>query len=376
MNQPLVLSMFTNIKLWLDSTIVRLVVLKRNLWLLVNLFSKQTFNYGFQYIKCLGIVFIVDALLTDDEPLWEPIEWSLFQYWLIFIYLFAWIAENLITSRYGSYTDRDKRVWFAWYKTFWLVEGYYAITLGAAVTFVVIPFYHELTYVTPFIISWWDWCSTTFFLKFMLIYVLILLLVTFLQLSLAHFNWKKVLTIVVVVNMFLAYLVYIQFFITFFAYFTDANWYTKTRLIDYIQLSHEPSKWAWGNSKRDHFSYHASKTVFWYKNDSPFASAMLFFNILFFLSLFTVHIYWVTLLRKINATSEVTYTYTTFCAASLRQLMYLFNLMYVLVFFSLLVSYWRLPCEFDWIITDECWYCVELVQSYGVQLLSGFFPNH
>jgi photosystem II P680 reaction center D1 protein len=30
----------------------------------------------------------------------------------LFIFLFVLIGENLICSRYGSYTGRDKRVWF------------------------------------------------------------------------------------------------------------------------------------------------------------------------------------------------------------------------------------------------------------------------
>lgn len=330
---------------------------------LTNLLFRKLFNTGFQYLKSLGLIFVVDSLLTDDEPLWEPVEWSLIQYWLIFIYLFAWIAENLITSRYGSYTDRDKRVWFAWYKTFWFVEAYYAISLGAAASFVIVPFYYELTYVTPFIASWWDWYSTTFFFKFTIIYTLVLTLNTYLQISLTQFHWKKSLVIICMINIFLAYLLYIQFFITFFAYFTDANWYAKARLVDYVQLSLEPNKWAWGNTKRDHFSYHSSKTVFWFKNDGPFASAMLFFNILFFLSLFTVHVYWLTLLRKVLTTREVTYTYTTFCISALRQFLYFFNLIYVLVFLSLLLTYWRLPCEFYWVFTSESLNVTEILTS-------------
>ena len=70
------------------------------------------------YIRGLLVLFFFDAMLTDDEPLWEPVEWSLVQSWIMFIFAFAWIAENLISSRYGSYTGRDKRVWVAWYKTF------------------------------------------------------------------------------------------------------------------------------------------------------------------------------------------------------------------------------------------------------------------
>jgi hypothetical protein len=74
---------------------------------------------GFLYLRTLVIIFFVDATFTDDEPLWEPIEWSLVMTWILFIFIFAWIAENLITSRYGSYTGRDKRVWLGWFKTFW-----------------------------------------------------------------------------------------------------------------------------------------------------------------------------------------------------------------------------------------------------------------
>ena len=85
---------------------------------------KKTFGDGFLYLRGLFILFFIDACLTDDEPIWEPVEWSLVQSWIMFIFLFAWIAENLITSRFGSYTGRDKRVWFSWYKTFWLIEGW------------------------------------------------------------------------------------------------------------------------------------------------------------------------------------------------------------------------------------------------------------
>lgn len=323
-----------------------------------NFSVRKLFGNGFIYLRGLIVVFFIDALLTDDEPIWEPVEWSLVQNWLMFIFLFAWIAENLISSRYGSYTGRDKRVWFSWYKTFWLIEGYYVLSLGAAALFVIVPFYHELTYTTPFILSWWDWYSRTFFLKFMTIYALLLLFTNYLQIIINQSYWKKSLIIVILVNFFLAYLVYVHFFITFFAYFTDPNWYCSNRLVDYIQLSHEPSKWSWGSSKRDHFSYHNSKTVFWFKNDGPFASAMLFFNIFFFLSLFTLHIYWLTLVRRIYATSEVTFTYTTYCVSGLRQFFYFFNFIYFLTFFSYLITYWRLPLEFYWTLSRDHWFSV------------------
>ena len=126
---------------------------------------KKTFGEGFCYIRGLFIIFFIDACITDDEPLWEPIEWSLVQTWLLFIFIFAWIAENLITSRYGNYTGRDKRVWFAWYKTFWLIELCYALSYGLAALFVIVPFYFELTYSVSFIFSWWNWYTRIFFLN-------------------------------------------------------------------------------------------------------------------------------------------------------------------------------------------------------------------
>ena len=331
---------------------------------------KRLLGGGFSYLRGLLVIFFVDALLTDDEPLWEPIEWSLIQNWLMFIFLFAWIAENLISSRYGSYTGRDKRVWFAWYKTFWLLEGYYVLSLGAAALFVIIPFYHELTYTTPFVLSWWDWYSRTFFLKFVSLYTVVLLVSTYLQATLAQAHWKKSLVLITTINIFLAYLVYVHFFITFFAYFTDPNWYCTNRLVDYIQLSHEPSKWSWGNAKRDHFSYHNSKTVFWFKNDGPFASAMLFFNIYFFLALFTLHIYWLTLARRVYATGEVTFTYTTYCISGLRQFFYFFTALYALVLFSYVITYWRLPVEFYW-LTDT----VSLAQATDLVVRSYVFTS-
>lgn len=310
---------------------------------------KRSFGDGVIYLRGLCVVFFFDSMLTDDEPLWEPVEWSLLQSWLMFIFAFAWIAENLISSRYASYTGRDKRVWFSWYKTFWLIEGWYILSLGAAALFVITPFYHEITYVLPLVVSWWNWYSRIFFFKFIAVYSLILYVAYYLQLTLGVVHWRTSLFFVLVINMFLSYLLYTHFLMSFFAYFTDPNWYHRSRLTDYVQLSHEPNKWSWGNSKRDHFSYHKSSTVFWFKNDAPFAGAFLIFHIMFFLTLFALYIYWLTLFRRIYATQEITYTYTTYCVSALRQFYYYFLFLYLLVLFSFVVQYWRLPIEYFWI---------------------------
>ena len=310
---------------------------------------KRSIGDGIIYLRGLFLLFCFDAMLTDDEPLWEPIEWSLVQSWILFIFAFAWIAENLISSRYGSYTGRDKRVWVAWYKTFWLIEGWYILSLGAAALFVIVPFYHEITYTLPLVVSWWNWYSRIFFFKFIGLYSIVMYLSYYLQLNLGVHHWRKSLLLILIITVFLSYLLYIHFMMSFFAYFTDPSWYSQTRLVDYIQLSHEPNKWSWGSAKRDHFSYHRSTTVFWFKNDGPFAGAFLLFHILFFLCLFGLYIYWLTLLRRVYATREITYTYTTYCVSSLRQFFYFFLLLLGLSAFSLIVQYWRLPIEYLWV---------------------------
>ena len=316
---------------------------------------KKTVGHGLTALRALCFILILDALVTDDEPLWEPLEWSLIQTWLLFIFIFAWIAENLITSRFGSYTGRDKRVWLAWYKSFWLIELIYVLSYGAAAMFVIVPFYYELTYSVTFIFSWWSWYTKIFFFKFLSFYTFILLLSNLLLLNLKWLNWKKHLFCIFIIFSCLAQLLYAQFIITFFAYFTDPLWYQKTRFVDYVQLSHEPLKWGWGPAKRDHFTYHKVSTVFWFKNDSPFAAAFLLFNLFFFLCLFFLTFYWVVLFRRVWATTEITYTFTVYCVSALKQFFFFFLLLFVLIFISFIMSYWRFPIEFLWIKNSTSW---------------------
>lgn len=336
---------------------------------------KKTIGEGFIYLRGLFIICFIDATLTDDEPLWEPIEWSLVQSWIMFIFFFAWVAENLISSRYGSYTGRDKRVWFSWYKTFWWLIFYYLLTMGVVAILVITPFYNEITYTLPFVVSWWNWFTAVYFFKMLGTYSIVIYIAQFLLLNLRWFNWKKSFTLIVLINLFLFYLFYTQFFISFFAYFTDPNWYHKTRLVDYVQLSHEPNKWAWGAAKRDHFSYHNSKTVFWFKNDGKFAEAFLFCQFLLLTTLFMFIFYWVVLLRRVYVTQEVSYTYTVYCVSGLKQLFYFFMCLYVFVVFSFLLTYWRLPMEFLWLVGTHSWFTSlwDLIITYPEFVFSIFF---
>lgn len=76
------------------------------------------FSNSFYILLGFIIIFVCDSFLVDDEPLLEPIEWSVWQTALMFIFLFAWVAEVSISSRFGSFTGRDKRVWTALFKAY------------------------------------------------------------------------------------------------------------------------------------------------------------------------------------------------------------------------------------------------------------------
>lgn len=354
---------------------VKLDILLRKLASYSSSVVNKSFSFGFFYIQGFAFILFIDACLTDDEPLWEPIEWSLVQTWILFIFSFAWIAENLIVSRYGSYTGRDKRVWFSWYKTFWLIEGYYVINYGVACVFVIIPFYFETNYNLSFVYSWWHWYSRVFFFKFISVFTIILFISYYLQMSVRWLNWKKGLILILLINIFLSYLIYTQFIMTFFGYFTDPVWYQKTRPVDYIQLSHEPARWGWGSAKKDHFTYHNVKTVFWFKNDGPFAASFLFFQTFLFVCIFMLYIYWITLFRRVYAMKEIPLTYTTYCVSSLKQFFYFFLMFYIMIFMSYIFNYSRFPIEFLWTLDTQSWThnFMEILVNYPNFLLSIFW---
>ena len=333
-----------------------------------------TFNSNLVSLYAFILVLAIDSALTDDEPLWEPVEWSLVQSWILFIFSFAWIAENLIVSRYGSYTGRDKRVWLGWFKTYWMIELFYALNYGAASVFVITPFYNEVTYSLYFVYSWWNWFSRVFFFKFSALFVFMLLLGYYMQIRSRWLNWKKMLIITLTIVVILAYTIYTQFVILFFGYLTDPIWFQKSRPVDYVQLSHEPLKWGSGNSKRDHFSYHSVRTVFWFKNDGPFAASFLLFHFFFFICLFTLFIYWISLFRRIYSTKEVPTTFLTYCVSSLKHFINFFLLFYVMVFMSFMVNYMRLPYEYSFALENISWISnfIDILWDYPLFLLNIF----
>jgi len=63
----------------LKTTVVTLYLSFLNLTLYRVFTTKKLLGSGFIYLRGLVVVFFIDALLTDDEPIWEPVEWSLVQ---------------------------------------------------------------------------------------------------------------------------------------------------------------------------------------------------------------------------------------------------------------------------------------------------------
>lgn len=318
------------------------------------LYIKKTFfNYSFNVLFMLFMVFFFDGIFDGDEPIWEPVEWSLIQTWILFIFTFSWIAENLITSKYGSFTGKDKRVWFSWYKSMWWIEIFYIITLGVTIFLIITPFYFELVYVSSYIMNFWNWFSKVFFFKTIFLLSLLIYINLFIQINIRFIHFKKLLVLIAFNLIILNIIFLMQFYITFFSFFTDVNWYSKTKSNELIQLSHEPWKWSWDMENRDHFQYHASRTVFWYKNDGPFAESMFLINLFYLFSLFGVLLFWLVWFKKIISTTEFTYNYALGSISVLRQFYYFYFLFYLFIIGSFLIIFLKFPYELSWILNKS-----------------------
>jgi len=308
------------------------------------------------YIRNIVAICFIDGLISDDEPIFEPIEWTLAESWLLFILLFGWIAENLIRARYWGYTGRDKRVWLGWYKTYWLCQFWYMVSFFFAALYVITPHYFEITYSIAYIHSWWYWWTSSFFFTFTFIYSILTVYMFIFQILTRFIYWKKLFYLSLIPNFLIGYLLYTQFIIIFFGFFTDPLWYQKTSLTNYIQLSHEPLRWGWGPKAKDHFTYHSSKTVFWYKNDGPFASAFLIQNMLIFLSTFCYLFMTITLSRRIYSTKEVPHTLLGYTISGLRQYFYFYLFLYFFVLWSFVIEYLRIPFDLNHVYNDYTLY--------------------
>lgn len=336
---------------------------------------RKSARYGSLIIFSTAIAFYVDSLISDDEPLWEPVEWSLWQSWIFFIFFFSWIAENLITSRYGSYTGRDKRVWFAWYKALWLFELWWMHCVVISALFIITPFYFEITYPTASPVLYWQWYTRAFFVRFSFVFCTILLISNTFLVSLRWLNWKKLFFLTFIINCLLAYLLYFHFITVLFGYFTDNTWYSKSAWTEYACFGQEPSKWSYGPKDRDHFTYHHTPSVFWYKNDIPFAAALMFTHIFYFIALVILYWQWILILRRLYSTHEISYTFAMYGVASLRHFYYFSLLLYFFVAFSWIFQFMRAPFEYAWFQAPTSFLATfwDVLCAYPLFLLGIFF---
>jgi len=60
-----------------------------------NFFKEKRFfiflkpSISINYIKMYFIILLPEVLLMDDEPIWEPLEWTLMQSFCLYLFLFS-----------------------------------------------------------------------------------------------------------------------------------------------------------------------------------------------------------------------------------------------------------------------------------------------
>lgn len=300
---------------------------------------------GFIYIRNLIVILIFDSLLLDDEPLWEPLEWSVMQTWILYIYIFSWIAETIFSSRYGSYTNRDKIVWSGLFKVYTYMKYWFIFNIVIVTLFVTMPFYFEISYSISYIVVWWNWITSIFFYKislyFVFMYVILLLL--------KHLNrWSFISAYNLILIIFLiitSYLLYFNFLLVLFAYFTDYQSFQLSSWTRFNDIIQGPLKWSWGDKSRDNFSYHRTPTVFWFKNDPLIAGSLLFLHLFLFQFLLFFYIQILTLLRIIYTSQSISYTLLTYFQSTIKE--FLFSILGLIIFIliSMLYQFIRFPFE-------------------------------
>lgn len=305
----------------------------------------KTRTYGLIIIRNLLIICLLDCVLIDEEPLWEPLEWTLVQTWVLFILIFSWIAETLVSAKYGSFTGRDKRVYLGLYKGFWFVQIYFIFNLFLAFIMVVVPFYFEVYYNLSYVVSWWDWYNRIFFFKIIFCFSFIFIINFIIRLGLRWLNWKKLFLLNLIVTFIVFYLFFTQLILVYFSYNTDIFWYKKSGSTDYNSLSQGPLKWGWGGAGKDYFAYHSTLETFWFKNDSMFSLSLFLTNFFLVFSFLFLVIQNLVNIRKIYATKEVSYTFQTYASSNVNQFFFCLLYLFILTLMSWLYQFNRTPFE-------------------------------
>lgn len=314
-------------------------------WSLTDHLSKLEFVL---YLRTFALALALDTLILDDEPLWEPLEWSVLQTWVLFLYVFSWAAEVLFSSRYGSYTNRDKIVWIGLFKTYYLLLAWWVCNLFIVTIFVTLPFYFEVTYAISYSVLWWNWLSSAFFYKLTVLFSVILLLSLIIRFQIRWLSHNTSLLFFVIITVIISYILYFLSMTVMFGFFTDFQDFQNSGWSDYSKIIHGPLKWGWGLEGRDHFSYHKTSGSFWFKNDPLIAGSLLFMNIFFLFFFFFLLLQVLCIMRTLVASGELSFNQVTFFYGTLKYFYYLLLLLSFLVVMSLFYQFIRFPFELGW----------------------------
>lgn len=305
--------------------------------------------HGLMYLRNIFLIILIDGLVFDDEPVWEPIEWGMVQTWLLFLFMFTWVAEVLFSSRFGSYTNRDKKVWLGLHKAYWLFQLWFILNMFIVTIFVTLPFYFEITYSISYIVLWWNWFNSIFFFKITTIFSLILIILGGIKFQLRWMSASRLLVLFIIILLLIAYLLYFNFIHTFFAFFSsDVNAFSKNGWLDFNRATHGPLKWGYGSASRDHFSFHKITTTFWYKNDPLIAASMLFLNLFLFFYLFFLFFQTLVMVRLLYKNNTVSYNNLTMFYASVKQFYYMLLFFLFLILLCFVYQLVRFPFEYLW----------------------------
>lgn len=303
---------------------------------------------GFLYLRGVLIIGLIDSLLIDDEPLWEPLEWSLWQTWILFIFIFTWAAEVVFSSRYGSFTNRDKIVWIGLYKVYWLLQWWFYLNWVITTVFVTMPFYYEITYSVSYLVVWWNWYSAVFFYKLIIVFSVIIYLSSIVKFQLRWLSVDQLLYYLILILILLFYLIYFISLYCLFGFFTDVVDYQKVGWMDGYRITQGPLKWNWGLESRDHFSYHKTILGFWYKNDPLLAASMFFFNLLILFYFFIFLLKLLVITRVIYTSGDISYTLITLWVTSLKHFYFFLSSFIFLILLSFIYQLVRFPYELYW----------------------------
>lgn len=318
-----------------------------NLYQRILCTARSLFQHDIAAAAAIILVLILDGLIFDDEPLFEPLEWSLVQTWVIYIYGLTWAAEVIFSSRYGSYSNRDKIVWIGLFKTYYGLLNWLIINLILVTVFVTLPFYFEITYLFSYAVVWWSWFSAPYFFRLISLVSLLLVVLQLAQLSVRWASNRVLILLYFLTIVVIAFMFYFQSLTTWLGFFSDVNTFSKSGWSELHRIVNGPLKWGWGSTSRDHFSYHQTTTTFWAKNDRLLLGSLLFFNIFLFLFIFFLFAKVVVYFKIIQTDQTASHTHLTVLYSSVQYFLFMLGFGCILTTLSVFYQYIRLPLEYS-----------------------------